>query len=339
MKQQTKADKPPTRTEQRRTRRAVEVLSTGASAREVAQLLGVRTSTAERLKRALGNNTAKGGSTMTEHIDLSDERLVPTRMAGGEPALLRPEDDGSITVLRRSDLAIPPGSWGSSVDLSDLQTQFDELTGIRPDVGSEAEAEPSEDEMVAAFEAFRSGGRSSERSGEQTTAEDGAEFSEAVDFSDDIVVAAETNPYTDEQLIDAWKAYAKEQGINLPGGFSVDLSLQVGDAVEWGQGQGKGHGILMELDTSEGNALVHTAEVITHQMGGLQLSPTGKTIKIDAGKLRASDLPLVGEVPIGPELSGGGPGTADLSDDDSDETLWAKIQRQMRRMGGGFGGE
>lgn len=326
MKQQTKADKPPTRTEQRRTRRAVEALSTGASAREVAPLLGVRTSTAERLKRALGNNTTKGESTMTEHIDLSDERLVPTRMAGGEPAVLQPMSDGSVRVVRRSDLAAPAVSGGRSVDLSDLQAQFDELTGTRPDVGSETEAEPSEEEMVAAFEAFRSG----ERSSEQSPAVDEADFSEDT---------GKTNPFTDEQLIDAWKAYAKEQGINLPGGFSVDLTLQVGDAVEWGQGQGKGHGILMELDTSEGNALVHTAEVITHQMGGLQLSPTGKTIKIDAGKLRASDLPLVGEVPIGPELSGGGPGTDDLSDDDSDETLWARIQRQMRRMGGGFGAE
>ncbi len=107
------------------------------------------------------------------------------------------------------------------------------------------------------------------------------------------------------------------------------------DAVEWGSGLGTAHGILMDLDSGMGQALVHVAEVTTAGGAGEQLSPTGKTIKVDASKLRPSKLRPVGEEPVGPELAD------DLSDDPdagTDDSFYEKIQRQLRRWGGGFDG-
>lgn len=51
------------------------------------------------------------------------------------------------------------------------------------------------------------------------------------------------------------------------------------------------------------------------------LSPTGRTIKIDAAKLRASSLPIVGENPVGPELS------ADLTEEEAERLAYSNLAR------------
>lgn len=154
-----------------------------------------------------------------------------------------------------------------------------------------------------------------------------------VDFSE--AVTAEPDATVDlaagEDAYRQWRATRAEQGI--------DLSLAVGQPVEWGTGEGKGHGILVEeVDTSEGIALVHTTEVIP-AMGDKPagLSPTGRTIKIDASKLRASTLSIVGENPVGPELSADLSAGDDGAMDFSDQEMEAALDDAVRRMRGGFG--
>lgn len=98
---------------------------------------------------------------------------------------------------------------------------------------------------------------------------------------------------TEEFLDELWEMDVPEEG--------VDFALQPGQSVEWGEGEGIGHGIVMESDTSTGNVNVHTCEVIERPGRPAGLSPTGQTIKIDGSKLRRSSLKPVGETPVGPE--------------------------------------
>ncbi|MDP9475546.1 MAG: hypothetical protein M3R38_07625 [Actinomycetota bacterium] len=256
---------------------------------------------------------------MTEHpIDLSDGRSLAAEL-GGRPVILTPRPDGTIVVTERC---------GQPPRILSMDGVFAELSG-GPFVAEGtpfAASEPTDDELFAAFEEVRTG--DAPATPETTTPT--ASLSETDDATDDDL--------TDDQLYDAWKASREaERGVELSGADdAADLALVIGQSVEWGSGQGTGHGILMELDSGMGQALVHVAEVVTAGGAGEQLSPTGRTIKVDASKLRPSALKPVGEEPVGPELS------ADLSDDPDagtdDDSFYEKVQRQLRRWGGGFDG-
>ncbi len=249
-------------------------------------------------------------------IDLTDDRTITTKL-GGKPVFLTPQPDGTIAVTEH------PGRPPRFASMSELAV---ELSGEDPVAAGD---DLSDAELLAAWQAWRSG--DAPASDEQ----DAASLSETGDEGD--------ADLTDDELFDAWKAsHEAERGVELSGADdAADLALVIGQSVEWGSGQGTGHGILMELDSGMGQALVHVAEVVTAGGAGEQLSPTGITIKVDAGKLRPSKLRPVGEEPLGPELS-----ASDLADDpdagtdaDSDESFYQKVMRQMRRAGGGFGAE
>ena len=315
------SEKTPTRTELRRTRRAAEAISTGADPRDVARLLRVRTSTAKRLARALTGKTTTKGEPMeyTEAqfpgVDLSDERNLMTKI-GGEPVILTPQPDGTIRLTRRSD--------APSLDAASL-TELTELVGNLQVINFEDAALREIAENATSF---------------ADLAEQLAELSEGEPEDAETEEEAGVDLAAAESFYQQWRAYAAEQG--------VDLALSVGDAVEWGQGQGQGHGIVQELDTAEGWAIIHTCEVIAaagDKPAGL--SPTGRTIKIEASKLRASTLPLVGENPVGPELSadlsgdvaGGGGGLLGESavDQLSEDELQAQLDKDLEAIRGGHG--
>ncbi|MDP9477296.1 MAG: hypothetical protein M3R38_16715 [Actinomycetota bacterium] len=257
---------------------------------------------------------------MTEHADLTDGRSLAAEL-GGKPVILTPRPDGTIAVTENR---------GRPPRILSMDGVWAELSG-GPFV---AEGTPAasdgytDDELVAAFEEVRTGDAPPPPADVPT-----ASLSETDDEGDP---AADL---TDDELYEAWKAsHEAERGVELSEEDAADLALEVGQSVEWGSGQGIGHGVLMELDSAEGKALVHTCEVVTAGGAGPQLSPTGRTIKVDAAKLRPSALKPVGEEPIGPEQD------ANLSDDpgvgtEDDDSFYRRVMRQLRRSGGGFGAE
>lgn len=187
-----------------------------------------------------------------------------------------------------------------------------------PEKGSEV-TRVEDERLYEDWLAFRAGDPLEEDSG------DGADLSDdGTDAGADLAAG--------EAVYREWLGQKAAQG--------VDLAVAVGDAVEWGEGAGKGHGVVMELDTSEGWVNVHTCEVIEGTGGrGPALSPTGRTIKMNGAKLRPSPLPIVGESPVGPELSADlagsdSSGTADLTE----EELIAVLDRDLTRMHGGYDG-
>ncbi len=250
---------------------------------------------------------------MSEPIDLSDGRSVAAALKG-KPVILTPQPDGSIAVHEH------PGKPPRILSMDGVWAELS--AGPFVAEGTPAASDGyTDDELVAAFEEVRTGNAPPPPEASTPT----ASLSETDDEGDP---AADL---TDDQLYEAWKAsHEAERGVELSEEDAADLALEVGQSVEWGSGQGIGHGVLMELDSAEGKALVHTCEVVTAGGAGPQLSPTGTTIKLDASKLRPSALKPVGEKAVGPELS------ADLTDDpgvgtdaDDDETFWKKVRRGM----------
>lgn len=246
---------------------------------------------------------------MTEPIDLTDGRSISTTL-GGRPVHLTPMEDGTIALTEH------PGRPPRFVPMSELGGKLvrNPFSSAAPDLGSD----PSPEELKDALAALRS-------------APAPAADEEVVSLSD---TADEGDPadLSDDEIYSAWeRARAAEQGIDLAES-SAGPTLKPGDAVEWGSGYGVAHGIVQEVDTATGSANVHTAEVVEAGGAGEQLSPTGITIKIDGAKLRKSRLKVIGEEPVGPELSG------DLSDDpgagtdaESDDSFFRRV---MRALGG-----
>ncbi|MDP9476478.1 MAG: hypothetical protein M3R38_12480 [Actinomycetota bacterium] len=259
---------------------------------------------------------------MTEHADLSDGRSLAAEL-GGKPMILTPRPDGTIAVTENR------GQPPRILSMDGVWAELSAGPFVAEGTQAADDGSATDDELFAAFEEVRTGDAPAPDEQEESA----ASLSDATDEGDPADL-------TDDDLFNAWKAsHAAERGVDLSETEdAADLALEIGQSVEWGTGQGTAHGILMELDTAMGTANVHTCEVVTAGGAGPQLSPTGVTIKVDASKLRASSLKPVGEEPVGPELS------ADLADDpdvgtedDSDETFWQKVQRGMRRAGGGFG--
>ncbi|MDP9475487.1 MAG: hypothetical protein M3R38_07315 [Actinomycetota bacterium] len=253
-------------------------------------------------------------------IDLTDERTITTKL-GGKPVFLTPQPDGTIAVTEHR---------GQPPRILSIDGVWAELSaGPSTAEGTPAADEPSDDELLAAFAEVRTG--DAPATPEADASEDDVSLSETDDEGDP---AADLS---DDALFNAWKAsHEAERGVDLAEA-STD-ALKPGDAVEWGEGFGVGHGIVQEVDTAEGTVNVHTCEVVTEGGAGEQLSPTGRTIKLKGKDLRRSTLKLVGTEPLGPELS------ADLADDpdvgtESDDSFFERVMRQMRRAGGGFGAQ
>lgn len=264
-------------------------------------------------------------------IDLADPRNIPAELRG-VAVVLSPDGDGGITIADAHGRPFWVGDLAEVRDELKLSGDIADLSGRRADLTDGLTDD--ELELYRAWERFRNGDDAPETS---TDTEDTASLS-GTDAEDD--------GFTDDGLFAAWQqSYADERGIDLADLAETDeTDLKPGDAVEWGSGHGVGHGIVMEVDTSNGNVNVHTCEVVTEGGAGPQLSPTGRTIKIDGVKLRRTSLRLIGEEPVGPERASM---SADLSDEldpgvgtdsDDDATFFGKVMRSLQRVGGGFGG-
>ncbi|MDP9486247.1 MAG: hypothetical protein M3Q49_10790 [Actinomycetota bacterium] len=247
---------------------------------------------------------------MTEHVDLSDGRSLSIRLKG-EPAWLTPMPGGKIAVTTHP--AEPP----RITSLSDLWSEMAAHPGDGVVDLTNADDGYTDDELLAAFQEVRTGAAPPP---DADAPEDDVSLSDTADEGDP---AADLS---DDEVYEVWRSHAEQQGFDLAEEDATP-ALEIGQSVEWGSGLGTAHGILQELDSGMGQALVHVAEVVTAGGAGEQLSPTGKTIKVDAGELRPSKLRPVGTEPIGPELS------ADLADDPDagmdDETFWQKVRRGM----------
>ncbi len=250
---------------------------------------------------------------------LSGSRVAITPESGGETRIVELSD-----LIEREHLAFEySADKGRVASLVELSAELGRPGGERQ---SEAPVMDgyTDDELLQAWQTWRAG--DAHAPDEQ---EGAANLSDAADEGDPAA------NLTDDDLYDAWKRqYAAERGVDLSTVEDASSGLEPGEAVEWGEGFGIGHGIVMEVDTASGSVNVHACDVVESYGAGEQLSPTGQTIKVDGSKLRRSSLKPIGTEPIGPELSDDSVGT----DADSDGSFWIKVRRQMRRMGGGFDG-
>lgn len=240
---------------------------------------------------------------MSEKVPTGDERSLVAQL-NGEAVMLTPMPDGSIRLSRRGDAV--------RVSLAQLEQQFIEL-GL-----GDADVNLSDDQLVEEWEAWRRGEPHGGVHG-------GADLAGDHD-GPDIGMGDSMADLSDEQVFQAWRAETMQQ---------IDLALEVGDHVTWGSGQGTGYGIIQEIHTDTGMAVVELCELTDDDL----LSPTSKKAMKKLSDLRVTDKELVGEKRQWPELSAR---TADLAGGEDLTTLtvdeiYARVAEEIGRMEGGFG--
>lgn len=227
----------------------------------------------------------------------------------GEPVMLTVNEDATITITRRGEL--------ERVTVAELNSRYPDVPAVDladdvvDELRAEYEAADLGDDLYRAWQRFRG-----EAGGEQSA----------------VAVADFAGDGDDEDVVFAsWRRYRQDQGMDLSddgeGEAGVDLTLKIGQPVQWGSGEGKGHGLVMEVDTAEGNVVVHTCEVIDDFGSEPALSPTGRTIKINGSKLRPVDMPIVGERPD--DLSG-----SSRHRESEEDALYADLERDLRLIRG-----